>query len=53
MKDTIYPTLEEALSLHQTLISDFGGAPGVLDRGLLESALGRARSNYYRTLSEQ
>ena len=53
MKETIYPTLEEALYLHDILLEKFGGATGVLDKGLLESALARPRSGYYRTLSEQ
>lgn len=48
-----YPTLEEALYLHDVLIERFGGAPGVLDHGLLESALARPRSGYYKSLSEQ
>ncbi len=48
-----YPTLEEALYLHRLLIERFGGAPGVLDHGLLESALARPRSGYYNSLSEQ
>jgi death-on-curing protein len=53
MKQTIYPTLEEALYLHDILLQKFGGATGVLDKGLLESALARPRSGYYRTQSEQ
>jgi death-on-curing protein len=53
MRETLYPTLEEALYLHEILIQKFGGAPGVLDKGLLESALARPRSGYYRSLSEQ
>lgn len=53
MKETLYPTLEEALYLHDALIQRFGGAAGVLDKGLLESALARPRSGYYRALSEQ
>lgn len=53
MKETVYPTLEEALYLHDLLIKRFGGAPGVLDKGLLESALARPRSGYYRSISEQ
>lgn len=53
MKETIYPTIEEALYLHDILLEKFGGATGVLDKGLLESALARPRSGYYRTLSEQ
>lgn len=53
MKETIYPTLQEALYLHDVLIQKFGGASGVIDKGLLESALARPRSGYYRSLSEQ
>jgi death-on-curing protein len=53
MKETLYPTLEEALYLHDVLIQRFGGKAGVLDKGLLESALARPRSGYYRSISEQ
>ena len=53
MKTTFYPTLEEVLYLHGRLIERFGGEPGVRDPGLIESALHRPRSGYYRTLSEQ
>ena len=53
MKEVQYPSLEEALYLHALLIEKFGGSPGILDLGLLESALSRPRSGYYKTLSEQ
>lgn len=53
MKTTIFPTLEEALYLHQLLIDRFGGQHGVRDKGLLESALARPKSGYYETLSLQ
>jgi death-on-curing protein len=53
MPEVFYPTLEEALYLHSRLIEQFGGSKGVLDRGLLESALARPRSGYYSSLSEQ
>lgn len=49
----LYPTLEEALELHERLIERFGGKAGVLDLGLLASALGRPGSGYYDTLSLQ
>ena len=52
-KRTVYPTLEEALYLHDRLIERFGGSPGVRDLGLLESALARSRSGYYESLSLQ
>ncbi len=50
---TLYPTTEEVLHLHRRLLERFGGAVGVRDLGLLESALARPRSGYYATLSEQ
>ncbi len=50
---TLFPTLEEALHLHDRLIEVFGGAPGTRDLGLLDSALARPRSGYYPTLSAQ
>ncbi len=50
---TVYPTLEEALHLHQLLIDKWGGEPGLRDAGLLESALYRPQSGYYDTLSQQ
>lgn len=53
MRITLYPTLEEALFLHQELIKRHGGSFGVRDLGLLESALARPRSGYYDTLSAQ
>jgi len=52
-KSTVYPTLEEALYLHDRLIKRFGGSAGVRDLGLLESALARPRSGYYESLSLQ
>jgi death-on-curing protein len=52
-RDTLYLTLEEALDLHRQLIDRFGGPEGIRDLGLLESALARPRSGYYKSLSEQ
>ena len=45
-------TLDETLLLHEELISAFGGANGVRDLGLLESALFRPRTGYYSDLLE-
>ena len=53
MDSAFYLSLEEVLVLHATLLARHGGAPGVRDRGLVESALARARSGYYGSLSEQ
>ncbi len=51
MKSTLYPTLAEVLELHSRLIHRFGGKDGILDLGLLESALMRPQTGYYKTLS--
>ena len=48
-----YPSVEEALELHQMLIEQFGGSHGVRDLGLVESAIHRPKSGYYKTLSIQ
>jgi death-on-curing protein len=45
-------TLDEALAIHTRVIEVFGGTPGLRDPGLLESALYRPRSGYYRDLTE-
>lgn len=52
-RETLFLTLEEVLDLHRQLLERFGGAVGVRDLGLLESALARPRSGYYASLSEQ
>ena len=53
MPVTLYPTLQEALALHEALIARFGGSTGVRDMGALESALHRPRSSHYDRLSQQ
>ena len=50
MKEPLYPSVEEGLYLHNSLIQHFGDKSGVLDRGPFESAF---RSGYYSSLSEQ
>lgn len=39
--------------IHEKLIGRFGGESGVRDVGLLESALYRPQTGYYRDLTEQ
>ncbi|MFZ4403205.1 MAG: type II toxin-antitoxin system death-on-curing family toxin [Pseudobdellovibrionaceae bacterium] len=53
MKVTLYPTLNETLELHSILIQRFGGKDGARDLGLLESALMRPQTGYYKSLSLQ
>ena len=45
-------SLDEALLVHERLVGRVGGAPGVRDVGLLESALYRPRTGYYRDVAE-
>jgi hypothetical protein len=35
MKETVFPSLEEALYLHSLLLKEFSGTDGILDKGLL------------------
>jgi death-on-curing protein len=53
MTAVLYPTLSETLELHTRLIERFGGKGGVRDMGLLESALMRPQTGYYKSLSLQ
>lgn len=45
-------SVDEVLEIHALLIRRFGGANGVRDLGLLESALYRPQSGYYSDLIE-
>ena len=44
-------SVDEVLTIHARLIEVFGGPSGIRDLGLLESALYRPRTGYYRDLS--
>jgi len=45
-------SVDEVLAIHERLVSRFGGTAGVRDLGLLESALYRPQTGYYRDLAE-
>ncbi len=45
-------TVDEALAIHERVLERFGGTSGVRDLGLLESALYRPQTGYYRDLAE-
>ena len=45
-------SVDEVLAIHERLIEYFGGPPGVRDLGLLESALFRPRTGYYKDIAE-
>jgi len=48
----LYLSLDEVLEIHSVLIQRFGGSAGVRDLGLLESALYRPQTGYYKNLTE-
>jgi death-on-curing protein len=50
---TIYLALDEVLRMHELLIEEFGGSPGIRDHGLIESALLRPQTGYYADLIEE
>jgi death-on-curing protein len=41
-----YLTLGEVIELHERLLTESGGAPGVREAGLLESALAQPRATF-------
>lgn len=43
-KEPLWLSLSEILAVHEKLLALFGGASGIRDNGLLESALGRPRN---------
>lgn len=45
-------SVDEAEAIHQRIIEEFGGPPGLRDRGLLDSALHRPSTGYYADLAE-
>lgn len=48
-----YLTLDEVFRMHEMLLDAFGGAKGVRDAGLIESALLRPQTGYYGDLIEE
>ena len=47
-----YLTVDELLAIHDRLVEAFGGTGGLIDGGLLESALFRPQTGYYADLVE-
>ena len=45
-------SLDEVIAIHERLIDKFGGAAGLRDMGLLESALFRPQTGYYENLGQ-
>ena len=48
-----FPTLEEAVAIHDAAIQEFGGALGIRDEGALASAIMRPQIGYYDTLIKE
>ena len=46
MKEPVWLADELPIALHERLVAEFGGLPGVRDRGLLESAMARPKQLY-------
>ena len=53
MAERIYLTLGEILQIHHQQIDNYGGAQGIRDKGLLESAVFRPQIGYYNTSAEE
>lgn len=51
-RSVAFLSLDEVLLIHERVLQRFGGKAGLRDMGLLESALYRPRSGYYRDLPE-
>ena len=49
----VYPTVEDAIATHDFLIEEYGGNPGIRDRGALESVVFRSQSGYYNGMIEE
>ena len=48
-----FPTIEEAVAIHDAAVDEFGGALGIRDEGALASAIMRPQIGYYDTLIEE
>lgn len=46
MSGFLWPSKEQALAVHSTAVDRFGGAAGVRDEGLLDSALARPFASF-------
>jgi len=53
MAERAYLTVGEVLQIHHRQIDNYGGAQGLRDTGLLESAVFRPQIGYYNTIAEE
>jgi death-on-curing protein len=50
---TDYLTVMEVLAIHEDQLERYGGSPGIRDAGLLEAALFRPQTGYYKDIIEE
>ena len=48
-----FPSIEEVIDIHDSLIREFGGATGLRDVGALDSAILRPQMGYYDGIIEE
>ena len=48
-----FPTIDTVVAIHDILIAETGGAPGLRDAGALESAVMRPQMGYYDGIIEE
>lgn len=53
MAERVYLTVAEVIAIHQHQIEEYGGEPGMLNQGALESAVFRPQTGYYNDVSEE
>ena len=53
MSERTYLTIAEVLTIHQRQIDEYGGAHGIRDSQLLESAVFRPQTGYYNSAAEE
>jgi death-on-curing protein len=53
MVERVYLTVGEVLQIHHQQIDEYGGAHGLRDKGLLESAVFRPQIGYYNNTAEE
>lgn len=53
MEARVYLTMDDVMWIHAEQLREYGGAPGVRDAGLVESALLRPQTGYYTDLIEE
>ncbi len=49
----VHPEIGEAIAIHDALIGEFGGTPGIRDEGALAAAIMRPQLGYYDSLVEE